>query len=159
MRAILGLEIESVYASVGSFFYDQSGPDDLAVLALNFEHGVVATTSVGRAPTRDHPNGYGGDRRFRVMGSHGTLVVDASNPALSVYGDGVPMTQRYYGAESLRLLVDHFVAAVRGEQAPELGPRDARAGLEVVLAARIAAHEQRVVKLPLSSVSEGAVSV
>ena len=57
-----------------------------SVLALNFEHGVVATTSVGRAPTQGHPNGYGGDRRVRIMGSHGTLVVDAAQQSLGVYG-------------------------------------------------------------------------
>jgi predicted dehydrogenase len=147
IRAILGLEVRSVSATVGSPFYGGDA-DDLAVLALNLEHGVIATTSVGRAPTTGHPNGYGGDRRLRIMGSHGTLVVDAARPALAVRGGG-RTTQRYYGAESLRALVDHFVAAARGEQAPELGPFDARAALEVTLAARIAARENRLVELPL----------
>jgi predicted dehydrogenase len=148
LRAILGLEVESVYATVGSFFYDDQA-DDFSVLALNFEHGVVATTSVGRAPTRDHPYGYGGDRRLRLMGSHGTLVLDAGKPSLKVYS-GQPTTERYYGAESLRGLVDHFVASVRGRQTAELGPRDARAALEITLAARISAADRRVVDLPLT---------
>ena len=144
IRAVLGLEARSVYATSGAFFYDGDA-DDLSVLALTFERGVIATTSVGRAPTQGHPNGYGGDRRLRIMGSHGTLAVDAAAPSLSVYGERP--TQRYYGAESLRALVDHFVAAVRGEQAPELGPRDARAALEIILAARTSALEHRVVEL------------
>jgi predicted dehydrogenase len=145
LRAVLGLEVRSVYASVGSFFYSGDA-DDFSVLALNLEHGVVATTSVGRAPTTGHPNGYGGDRRLRVMGSHGTIVVDAVAPSLAIYGGGRAQ-QRYYGTESLRGLVDHFVSVVRGEQSPELGIRDARAALEVVLAARVAAAENRVVEL------------
>ena len=70
--------------------------DDLSVLALNLEHGVIATTSVGRAPTTGHPNGYGGDRRLRLMGSHGTLVLDAARPAL----DGA--RQRAHRAALLR---------------------------------------------------------
>jgi predicted dehydrogenase len=147
IRAVLGLEVHSVYATVGSQFYD-GGADDLAVLALNMQHGVIATTSVGRAPTTGHPNGYGGDRRLRIMGSHGTLVLDAARPALAVHGGG-RARQRYYGASSLAGLVDHFVGAVRGLQTPELGPRDAFAALEVVLAARIAADENRLVHLPL----------
>ena len=105
-----------MYATSGAFFYDGDA-DDLSVLALNLEHGVVATTSVGRAPTTGHPNGYGGDRRMRVMGSHGTIVVDAGAPSLAVYGNG-RAEQRYFGAESLRALVDHFVAAARGEPRP-----------------------------------------
>jgi predicted dehydrogenase len=145
IRAVLGLEVRSVYASIGSFFYTGDA-DDFSVLALNLEHGVVATTSIGRAPTTGHPNGYGGDRRLRVMGSHGTIVVDAGAPALAVYGGG-HAEQRYYGRQSLRALVDHLVAVVHGEQSPELGVRDARAALEVVLAARVAASENRVVEL------------
>jgi predicted dehydrogenase len=144
-RAILGLEVRSVYATVGTHFY-AGDADDLSVLALNLEHGVIATTSVGRAPTTGHPNGYGGDRRLRIMGSHGTLVLDAARPALAVHGGGRTQ-QRSYGAESLRALVDHFVGAVRGLQSPELGPRDARAALEVTLAARLAAAENRVIEL------------
>jgi predicted dehydrogenase len=143
LRAVLGLEVRTVYATSGSFFY--GGADDFSVLALTFDHGVVATTSVGRAPTRQHPNGYGGDRRLRVMGSHGTIVVDASAPALSVYGE--QSTRRNYGTESVRTLIDHFVAVVRGEQSPELGPRDARAALEIIQAARVSAAENRVVTL------------
>ncbi|MGI9148257.1 MAG: Gfo/Idh/MocA family protein [Chloroflexota bacterium] len=152
IRAILGLEVRSVYATVGSLFYE-GGADDLAVLALNLEHGVIATTSVGRAPTVGHSNGYGGDRRLRIMGSHGTLLLDAARPALSVQGGG-KTEQRYYGTESLRALVDHFVGAVRGEQTPELGPADARAALEVTLAARLAAAENRLVSLPLPTATE-----
>ena len=144
LRAVLGLEVESVYATIGSPFFD--GADDLSVLALTLEHGVVATASVGRAPTVGHPRGYGGDRRLRVMGSHGTLVVDAGAPALAVYGSG-RAEERYYGAESLRALVDHFVAAIRGQQSPELGVSDARAALEVVEAARLSAAANRVVQL------------
>ena len=145
LRAVLRLEVRSVYASSGSLFYGE-GADDFSVLALNMEHGVIATTSVGRAPTTGHPNGYGGDRRLRVMGSHGTITVDASAPSMSVYGGG-RSEQRYYGRESLRGLVDHLVGVVRGEQPPELGPRDARKALEVVLAARTSARENRLVHL------------
>jgi predicted dehydrogenase len=145
LRAILGLEVRSVYATSGAFFYDGDA-DDFSVLALNMEHGVVATTSVGRAPTTGHPHGYGGDRRVRVMGSHGTLVVDAGSPSLAVYASG-RAEQRFYGTDSIDTLIDHFVSVVRGEVAPELGPRDARAALEVILAARESAASNRVVHL------------
>jgi predicted dehydrogenase len=145
IRAILGLEVESVYATLDSFFYGE-GPDDFSVLVLNFQHGVVATTSVGRAPTTGHPNGYGGDRRVRIMGSHGTLVVDAAQQSLGIYAGG-RAELRGYGDESLRLLIDHLVACIRTGQSPEVGPRDARAALQVILAARTAAAEQRVVRL------------
>jgi predicted dehydrogenase len=145
IRAILALEVRSVYATVGSHFYGGDA-DDFSVLSMSLEHGVIATTSVGRAPTSGHPNGYGGDRRLRIMGSHGTLVLDAARPAVAIHGGG-RTHQRYYGADSLRALVDHFIDAVRGMQSPELGPRDARAALEVTLAARRAAAENRVVEL------------
>lgn len=151
IRSILGLEVKSVYATRGSFFYEGGSEesDDLAVIALTLEHGILATTSVGRAPTRAHPNGYGGDRRIRVMGSHGQVMVDAAKPWVGVYGGSGGAHNHYYGGDSLRALVDHFVACVRGGQQPEVGPLDARASLEVTLAARVAAAENRVVTLPL----------
>ncbi len=149
IRAILGIEVRSVYATSGAFFYGGDG-DDLSVLALNMDHGVVATTSVGRAPTTGHPHGYGGDRRVRVMGSHGTIVVDAGSPSLAVYANG-RAEQRFYGTDSIEALVDHFVSAVRGEVGPELGPRDARAALQVILAARESAVSNRLVELQENS--------
>ena len=142
MRAILGLEIESVYATSGAFFFD-GAVDDFSVLTMTMQHGVIATTSVGRAPTRPHPHGYAGDRRFRLMGSHGTLVVDAAKPALQVYGQ----SSVGYGTDSLRGLVDHLIDSVRDGRAPEIGPADARAALEVTLAARRSAAENRIVHL------------
>ena len=123
-----------MYATSGAFFYDGAA-DDLSVLALNLEHGVVATTSVGRAPTTGHPHGYGGDRRVRVMGSHGTIVVDAGAPSLAVYGNG-RAEQRYYGARVDRAPWSITSSPRRAATGARIGPRDARAALEVILAAR-----------------------
>jgi predicted dehydrogenase len=148
LRAILGLDVESVYATSGTFFYDGDA-DDFNVLAMTMQHGVVATVSVGRAPTPEHPNGYGGDRRFRLMGSHGTLVVDAAKPSLEVYG----APRVFYGRESLQALVDHLVECVVTDRTPELGPADARAALEVTLAARRSAAQNRVVRVSESEVA------
>ena len=145
IRSVLGLEAESVYATRGAFFYGGDA-DDFSVLAMTFAHGVIATTSVGRAPTRGHPNGYGGDRRMRIMGSHGTITVDAAAPALAVYGTH-EAPWRSYGAESIRALIDHFVAAARGDVTPDLGPADARAALQIIDAAQRSAAENRVVHL------------
>jgi len=141
LRSILGLEVQSVYATSGTVFYDDA--DDFSVLAMTMEHGVIATTTVGRAPTTGHPNGYGGDRRFRLMGSHGTLVVDAARPALDVYG----APRAFYGTDSIGALTDHVVQCLLDGRQPEVGPRDARAALEVVLAARESAAQNRVVEL------------
>lgn len=151
IRAITALEVRTVYATRGTFFHDGEGAarEDLAVLALTLEHGVIATTTVGRGPTAGRVTGSAGDRRLRIMGSHGTLVVDASKPALTVSHAG-RAEQRYYGADSLPGLLDHLVACVRGDSPPEVGPKDARAALEVVLAARVASDEDRVVELPLA---------
>jgi predicted dehydrogenase len=146
LRAVLGVEVQSVYATVQSAFYGGDA-DDLSILALNFAHGIVATTSIGRAPTVGHPNGYDGDRRLRVMGSHGNVMVDAATPGLLIAADG-RAEQRSFGRASLRALVDHFVAAVRGEVLPELGPRDAAAALQVIVAARASAAANRVVEIP-----------
>jgi predicted dehydrogenase len=146
IRAMTGLEIRSVYATRGGFFYGNEGDEDFGVLALTLEHDVLATVSIGRAPVSGHLNGGLGEHRYRVMGSHGLLLVDAGKPAITVHGGG--RSRRLpFGSDSVAVMLDELAAAIRTGRPADIGPSDAQAALAVTLAARQAADDDRVMQL------------
>ncbi|WP_026876575.1 Gfo/Idh/MocA family protein [Jiangella gansuensis] len=143
VRAIIGLEATSVAAWRSSPFF--AGRDeDLAVLSLTFEHDVPVSLTVGRTPTKGHPNGIAGDHLYRVMGSEGVLTVDLGKPSVQVNGGS---RARRYGAGAIAAMLDHLAAAVRHQARPTLSLADAVAVAEIVEAARRASDGQVVVPL------------
>lgn len=143
VRAILGLEPTSVAAWRSSPFFDGQD-EDLAVLSLSFDHDVPVSLTVGRTPTKGHPNGVAGDHLYRVMGSEGVLTVDLGKPAIQVNGGS---RSRRFGAGAIAAMLDHLAAVIRGQAAPTLSLADAVAVADVVEAARAAADSRIAVGL------------
>ncbi|MGI5238325.1 Gfo/Idh/MocA family protein [Dactylosporangium sp. CA-139066] len=122
---LLGLGVTRVQAT--------GGPLD--TLLLDHEHGVTSTIVCGRIPAlRDVPPGGLALHRYRISGSHGVLVVDATRPALQVRtADG--SSAAWTGPGTVDALLDVLAAGVRTGRA-ELGPLDAVRAQRVVEAAR-----------------------
>ncbi len=140
--------VESVYCISGSYFFDnakESGVEDLGFITMNMERGIIATTSIGRTPV-PHVNGYGGDMTIRIMGTHGMVYVDANRPRWVSYGRSGASAIKY-GPDKLYDTVDHFVGCVLDGGEPMCSAREARATLEVTLAALESARENRAVRL------------
>ena len=120
MRAVLALEVRSVYATVGTFFYDGDGRRSVGAGA---EYGArrrgddvrraradaraiptaTAATDACASWARTAPSSWTRPRRRSAC-----TATDAPSSATTA-------------RESLRALVDHFIAVVRGEQRPSLG--------------------------------------
>jgi|GEM_PF-3500609 predicted dehydrogenase len=144
----------SVYAVTGSFFFEEArtiGLEDLAFITMNLEHGVIASTSVGRTAVA-HPNGYGGDQTIRVHGTHGMISIDANQPHWNSYEKSGNRSLKY-GSDAVYDALDHFVDSILNDTEPMCGAQAARDTLEITLAALESARENRVVELPLTSVS------
>ncbi|MSP14897.1 MAG: Gfo/Idh/MocA family oxidoreductase [Chloroflexi bacterium] len=142
---------QTVYATTGAFFFENAkagGVEDMGFITMNMDHGIIATTSLGRSPIQNHLNGGSGDMTIRIMGTHGMLVVDANRPHWLVYGKSGAKNM-YYGPNRVYDMVDHFVDCVLHDRSPMCGLEDARNALEVTLAALQSAKENRVIKLPL----------
>jgi predicted dehydrogenase len=137
VHALLGLEVRRVHA-IG-------GPDRVTLL-LDHEHGVTSTIVCGRlAGLRDVRPGGLAVHRYRISGSHGVLVVDATKPALRVRGAdhaGLAWT----GPGTVDALLDALAAGVRTGRA-ELGPADALRVQLVVEAAQRSMDERQPVEL------------
>ena len=141
---------QTVYTVSGSFFFEDAKTnrlEDLAFITMNLEHGIIASTSVGRTSIK-HPNTHG-DHTIRIMGTHGMIDLDANRPAWVSYGkSGVKALK--FGGDAMYDTIDHFVDSVLKDKEPMCGPKVARDILEITLAALQSAKENKVVKLPLA---------
>ncbi len=151
LRYLTGLEIVSVYAAAGSYFFEphhQAGVEDLASVAFTLERGVIATVTVGRVPS-EMPTV--GEFTIRIHGSHGTLFVDEYRPRLEVHRErGNSLRDRVAldpGAARTQGILDDFVAAIDENRAPLVGPRDGKAVTAAILAAYESAMMNQVVNI------------
>ncbi|MER7277056.1 Gfo/Idh/MocA family oxidoreductase [Dactylosporangium sp. NPDC000244] len=138
---LLGLAVTKVRATGGPL-----GTLQLNTLQLDHEHGVTSTIVVGRVP-QVHGIAPAGLllHRYRVSGSHGVLVIDATRPALEVR-TAREATRAWIGPGTVDTLLDVFAAGIRTGRA-ELGPRDAVRAQRIVEAAQQSINEGRGVQL------------
>ncbi len=134
MRAFAGAKARSVYAETDAFFYESyqiAGIDDMALVSIEFENGVIGTATVGRTTTKSLPNA---DSRYEVIGSDGVLHVDfAHGDRMFVWGDyrdddeynrgGLDMVN--FSPPSYELYCEDFVRAILDDRDPELSVDDA----------------------------------
>jgi predicted dehydrogenase len=150
IRAVTGCAVRTVWATTARGLIPDAAAgsaEDFAFLAMTLDHGIIATTSVGRSGIQTHPHGYAGDRTMRIMGSHGVIAVDAYKPALRVYGPA-RAAQTSFADNSIDRLVDHCVRCAAGETVPDLTVDDGLAAVAVIETAYDAAREGRVLPVP-----------
>jgi predicted dehydrogenase len=135
ISALIGTRLLHVSAVGGPRFYGEN-VEDFAVLSLGYEHDIVATVTVARVPGDE--SGFF-RHQYRVMGSHGTLLVDpAASPAVTV--DTGRVTRHSFGRTSLGGLLDHVHACLVGGARPEI---TADSGVETCAAVEAALRSLR----------------
>jgi len=140
LRFVLGVEVRSVYAEIGTFFGTR-GVDDAGVLTLEMEGGVADGAFATVDPSWSRGAGYPtwGDLTLRITGSSGVLDVDAFSRSITTFdheSGGTLWTPA--GGDPNALMLDDFLRGAEG--GPEGGRVGAGGGdglraLEVVLAA------------------------
>lgn len=139
IRDLTGAEIRSVYAEAGTFFFEQhtaAGVEDLGMLSLELDHGIVATITVGRVPQA--PSHAAVSSTLRVIGSHGHIAIDESQPVLDVWQRKERRGRRIGGDAGLRAIqaaLRDFVDAIRQDRAPRLTASDGWATVAAIDAA------------------------
>ena len=147
---MMGSEITSVYAMLGSYFnriHRETGVEDWATLSLRFANGGVGTIVTGRAPNRAALDW--GDDIVHVVGTQGTVA--ATDPLSLLVSDaqhGASQRERY-GTETEPSVIDDWVQAILGGARPLHDHEDGFAELQVLLAGYQSAQERRAVDLPL----------
>jgi myo-inositol 2-dehydrogenase / D-chiro-inositol 1-dehydrogenase len=139
IRYLTGADIRSVYAEAGTFFFDQhktAGVEDLGMLSLELDHGIVATITVGRVPQA--PSHAAVSSTLRVIGSHGHLAIDESQPVLDVWQHKERRGRRIGGDAGMRAVqavLRNFVDDIRHDRTPRVTASDGWATVAAIDAA------------------------
>jgi inositol 2-dehydrogenase len=148
VRWYIGVEVERVHTEVASLVFPELqsvGDVDYAMINLRFANGALGNIEVSRAAV------YGYDIQTEIVGSQGTLKVGylQHTPVLvttkaGVQHDIVPHFPQRFGPAYTRQ-IEHFVHCLTMGSAPLITTHDARAALQVGIAATRSQHEGRVV--------------
>jgi predicted dehydrogenase len=167
---------KTVYGLTANYFFrehQQQDVEDFALLACTLAEGLPVTIAVGRCGWTTHPAG--GVNRVILVGSEGTLLVDANRPRLEVYTDEPPWrppaphpadpaafwtsTQVEVGARPKQTWVPiaargvtdagYFLDCLDAGRESEMPATEAAAATEVLLAGYRSAARREVVTLPL----------
>lgn len=145
MRWFTGSEITEVYAEVDQLFSDVE-IDDAGILTFEFKNGVFATLDCSWSRNRAFPTW--GDVTLEVIGTNGTLSVDAFGQNVHVYADDHGYKRNYWGDSMDGELVKDFVTNVVESRTPSVTGFDGLKAVEVALAAYESAdkHEPVLIK-------------
>ena len=150
LRWMMSDEVERVYTEAASLKYPELaavGDVDTAIINVRFENGGLGNVEVSRTA------GYGYDIRCTIVGQEGTLEVGylRETPVMLLNKDGVthdivPHFPERFGA-AYTAQIEHFVNCLREGKAPAVTHVDARAALQISLAATLSQHEGRIVNV------------
>jgi predicted dehydrogenase len=139
-------EVETVSASMGKLSDLEIDVEDTAEITLEFENGAIGRVHVDmvqRAPVRG----------MRIVGTNGTLTWDWHSHRVRVYTEEAEIWRDLHPAAELDrngmyiAEMEHFLDCVAKRTSPAVGVEDGRRVLEIALAAKRSAAEQRVITL------------
>lgn len=153
-RWLMGDEVKRVYTEGGTLAFPQLntvGDIDNAVVNMLFKNGTLGNVEVSRNAL------YGYDIRTEVLGTTGGVQIGyyRQTPLLvltrqGISHDMVPYLMERFGEAYLAQAQD-FVERVRTDQPPVVTGQDARAALEIALAATQSYHQARPIELPFDT--------
>jgi len=142
MRWLAGSEARRVYAYIGAVLHQDLAVDDLGLVTIEFENGVVGALSAGWA----NPDGYPTwlDVRFEILTTEMAFLIDSPYHDFTIYTEETVSRQPWWRRD-VDGLVDEFARAICEDREPVITGEDARAALAIALAAYESARVQRTV--------------
>ncbi len=177
IRNLTGRAVRSVRCVTANYFFAEhvkNDVEDFAALSMTLDGGIVASITAGRIGWQSHSAG--GPMRVVLVGSRGSVLVDAYRPRAEISSDAPPWTapprnpddpmgfwsstraaagenpkRSWFMPPSAETSSDqsHFVDAVLGGFESDVTIADGAAAVEVLMAAYKSAAFRKVVKLPL----------
>jgi UDP-N-acetylglucosamine 3-dehydrogenase len=144
MRWLAGSEARRVYAHIGAVLHQDLAVDDLGLVTIEFENGVVGALSAGWA----NPDGYPSwlDVRFEILTTEGAFLIDSPYHDYRCY-DSTRAEKQYWWRRDVDGLVNEFVEAILEDREPAITGEDARAALVIALAAYESSASGKVIAL------------
>jgi predicted dehydrogenase len=141
---LAGSDARRVHAYIGNLLHEGLAVDDIGLVTIEFENGVVGALSAGWC----NPDGYPTwmDTRFEVLTTKGAFLIDKPYHDYWYY-DSTSAERSYWWRRDVDGLVDEFVRAILEDREPAITGEDARAALAITLAAYESARTGKVVVL------------
>jgi len=144
MRWFMSAEVKEVYAEIDSRLSD-TPIDDCGILTMEFDNGAFATLDCSWSRNKQYPTW--GDVTLDIVGSLGTLTIDAFRQRLHVYTDTSGYRHHFWGDDMDAGLIRDFVQTVReGKEEASITGEDGLRAVEVALAA----YESARIKKPVA---------
>ncbi len=156
LRWITGAEVTEVYADIRhSLMHPNVQIDDAGLLSFTMTGGLLTRPlMVSLDASWSRPEAYPtwGDVTLELVGSNGTLWVDAFKQHATVYSNSLSTPeQHYWGSNIDRRLMADFCNAIATQRAPTITGQDGLKALEVALAAYTSAQSGQPYCLSLNS--------
>ncbi|HEU5140164.1 MAG TPA: Gfo/Idh/MocA family oxidoreductase [Bacillales bacterium] len=145
IRWMLRDEAKTVYAELDTRFYDIA-VEDCGMVTLELESGVIVSIDPSWSRPKTFPSW--GDVTMKIVGTKGTLHVDALKQHAEFYNDRDGKVQHLPWAEDTdECLIDDFIRCVQEGRKPSVTGEDGLRTLEVVKAAYESSQTGKVVEL------------
>lgn len=140
MRWFTGAEVKEVYAEVDHLISEHE-IDDCGILSLEFDNGIFGTLDCSWSRNKEYPTW--GDVGLEIVGTAGTLTVDAFNQKVHVYSDDHGYRHHFWGDDMDEGLIRDFIRSVReGKKEASITGEDGLQAVKVALAAYDAARNK-----------------
>ncbi|RFB18726.1 gfo/Idh/MocA family oxidoreductase [Bacillus sp. HNG] len=144
MRWFTGAEVKEVYAEIGNIYIDHQ-IDDCGILTIEFTNGMFATLDCSWSRNSAYPTW--GDVTMEIIGTNGTLKIDAFSQKIDFYSNQEGVNWIGWGDDMDTGLIEDFVASVREGRAPLATGHSGMKAVEVALAAYQSFEKKAPVKL------------
>lgn len=145
LRWLAASEARQVYARVNRMIHDIA-VDDIGTALIEFENGVIASLQSGWVNPKGNPTWL--SVSFEVLGTGGSVLIDKPYHDFEVADESRTEQLPWWRAD-IPMLVDEFISAVEQDRQPAINGADARAALEITMAAYRSAQTRQPVSLPL----------
>lgn len=144
MRWLACSEVRTVYAHIDCSICENLPVDDLGLMTVEFENGVIGALSAGWVNPDAYPTWL--DVRFEILTTKRAILIDS--PYHDYWFYGANQTGRViWWRRDVDGLVDEFITAILEDRQPAITGEDARAALAITLAAYESAASGKVIGL------------
>ncbi len=147
MRWYSGSEVKEVYCEIGRNVTQRLRVEDVFLTTVTFENGVLGHID----GSWSYPAGYQtwGDVSLEVLGSEGTLIIDAFRQNVYFTGMNPPddkLSWRAYGCDPDTEMIRSFAESIISDKEPLASIDDGIRGLQITLASYESARLGRAVR-------------
>ena len=133
VRWLLNTEITNVSGFYDKLIYDELKVEDCGLLMLELSNGAFMTLDTSWSRPKAHP--YWGDVTIRIVGTQGTLFIDAFDEKIEYYCNDKKNGWMNFDIKFDYNLIREFIDCIKTGRKPLTSGEDGLAALEVVLKA------------------------